>query len=269
MAKIFDYISLTVITFLLTFVWTALAFSSLAPALIMSCTLTLIAVITLKYVKVKTGKPYTYDRLALEFAIRGNEYVISLLKSVLKDPDMCAGNNCIVLERSIVIANFRFSALGISDIGAAATLAKKYDRRRIFLICKSVDRRAYTVAQLEGVRLTPVRVKTVYKLLKKHGALPPLTPVKEKFTLKGLAQTVLARANFKGYAFSGVLLVLVSFITPLKIYYIVTGTLALLLAMLTLTPLGRGSFSSPKMAEEFENALRARPEQISIDELEN
>ena len=44
MARIFDFISLTVTTFLLTFVWTALAFSSLAPALIMSCTLTLIAV---------------------------------------------------------------------------------------------------------------------------------------------------------------------------------------------------------------------------------
>ena len=268
MARIFDYISLTVITFLLTFVWTALAFSGTAPALIMSCTLTLIAVITLKYVRVKTGKPYTYDRLALEFAIRGNDYVISLLKGILKDPDMCGGNNCILLDRSIIIANFRFSALGISDIGAAALLAKKYDRNRIFLICKSVDRRAYTVAQLEGVRLTPVRVKTVYKLLKKHGALPPLKPVKEKITLKGVFQRLLMRSNFKGYAFSGVLLVLVSFLTPLKIYYIVIGSLSLLLAALTLTPLGNGSFSSPRMAEEFEAELNSRPEQISMEEFE-
>ncbi len=268
MARIFDYISLTVITFLLTFVWTALAFTSLAPALIMSCTLTLIAVITLSYVRTKTGKPYTYDRLALEFAIRGNEYVVSLLKGILKDPDISAGSNYILLDRSIIVANFKFSALGIPDIGAAAMLAKKYDRGRIFLICKNVDRRAYTVAQLEGVRLTLVRVKAVYKLLKKHGALPNLKPVKEKITLKSILQRILMRSNFKGYAFSGVLLVLVSFITPLKLYYIIIGSIALFLAALTLTPLGNGPFSSPKMTEEFENALHSRPEQISIEELE-
>ena len=268
MAKFFDYISVTVITFLLTFVWTALAFDSALPALIMSCTLTLIAVVTLKYVRAKTSKPYSYDRLALEFGIRGNAYIISLLKRVLKNPDIPTGENYILLERSVIVANFRLSPLGISDIGAACLLAKKYDRNQIFLICKGVDRKAYTVAQLEGVRLTPIRIKAMYKLLKKYGALPDLKPVKEKMTLKSIFEVILSRSNFKSYAFSGVLLVLVSFITPLKIYYIVIGTLSLLLAALTLTPLGRGSFASPKLTAEFENAIASMPDQICIDELE-
>lgn len=268
MAKFFDYISVTVITFLLTFVWTALVFDGALPALIMSCTLTLIAVITFRYIRLKLGKPYTYDRLALEFGIRGNEYIVSLLKSVIKNPDIRTGANFILLERSIIISNFRFSSLGIGDVGAAATLAKKYDRRKIFLVAKSVDRRAYTVAQLEGVKLDLVRVKTIYTLLKKHGALPDLKLVKEKFSLKGALQIALSRANFKSYAFSGVLLTLVSFITPLKIYYITVGSLSLLLALLTLTPLGNGNFSSPKLTAEFENAVTSTPNQISIEELE-
>lgn len=269
MAKLFDGISLTIITFLITFVWTSLAFDSALPALIMSCTLTLIAAVTFAYARKKTAKPYSYDRLALEFGIRGNEYIISLLKGVLKDPYVVSGGNYILLERSVVIANFRFSPLGIGDIGAACTLARKYGLRQIFIVCRTVDRHAYTVAQLEGVRLCPVRVKAVYKLLKRHGALPDLKPVKEKITLKSILSAALSRQCFRSYAFSGVLLVLISFITPLRIYYIVMGSISLLLAALTLTPLGNGSFSSPKMADEFERAIQNMPRQLSIDDIDD
>ena len=269
MAKLFDYISLTIITFLLTFVWTALAFDSALPALIMSCTITLIAVVTLRYIRQKTGKPYTYDRLALEFGIRGNEYVISLLKSALKNPDICAGSNYILLEKSILIANFKFSALNISDIGAACACAKKYCRKQVFLICRTIDRKAYAVAQLEGVRLNPVHIRAVYKLLKKYGALPDLAPIKEKPSLKRFVRVALNRANFKAYAFSGAALILTSFITPLKIYYLTFGSVALVLAALTLTPLGNGSYSAPKMCDEFEKAVMSMPDQICIEELEN
>lgn len=66
-----------------------------------------------------------------------------------------------------------------------------------------------------------------------------------------MLQTILSRRNFKNYAFSGAVLVLVSFLTPLKIYYIVFGTILLVLALLTLT-LGNGTLSSPKAFEELE-----------------
>ena len=66
---------------------------------------------------------------------------------------------------------------------------------------------------------------------------------------------MLNRRNFKNYAFSGGILILVSFITPLKIYYIVFGTLTLLMALLTLTPLGNGSITSPKVFAQLEREL--------------
>lgn len=66
---------------------------------------------------------------------------------------------------------------------------------------------------------------------------------------------MLNRRNFKNYAFSGGILILVSFITPLKIYYIVLGTLTLLMALLTLTPLGNGSITSPKVFTQLEREL--------------
>ncbi len=268
MAKLLDCIALTIITFALTFVWTALLFDGAAPALIMSCTLTLIAVISIRYVRGKTGKPYSYDRLALEFAIRGNEYVISLLISAFPAIEMeNTGKNYILLKDSAIVSNFKLAALGISDLGAACVLAKKLDRKRVFLICHAVDRRAYTVAQIEGVKLTPVKIRAVYRLLKKRGALPDLKPVKEKLTFKAFFGVLLSRANFKSYAFSGAVLILTSFITPLKIYYIVAGSASLLLAAITLTPLGKGNFYAPKLEEELTNELSSPPNQISIDDL--
>ena len=268
MAKVFDYISLTAITFLLTFVWTALLFDSALPALILSCALTLIIAVTVRYVKGRFGKPYTYDRLGFEFAVRGNAYIISLMKSVVKNPDVESGENYILLSNSIVIAAYRYSQLGVSDIGAICREATAHGRKLAFVICRTIERRAYAAAQVYGVKIVPVKTKTVYNILKKHGALPPLKETKEKITLKGLLAVILSRANFKSYAFSGTTLILVSFLTPLKIYYLTFGSISLALALATLTPLGNGNFSSIKLQNEFENAVSSKPNQISIDELD-
>ena len=267
MAKAIDYISVTIVSFLLTFVCTALVFDNNVAALVMSCALTLIAVVTLRFVISKYTKPYSYDRLALEFAIRGNEYVIKLLISILKNREIESGSNYILLDDSIVISSFKLTALGVSDVGAACERAKEKRRKRAFVICSSVDRRAYAVAQLEGVKLCPVKPKAVYKLLKKHSALPNLKPAKQKFALRALFEIILSRSNFKSYAFSGVVLIAISFLTPLKIYYMVIGSVNLLLALLTLTPLGNGSVFGSGFGDEMEKASNQSSNQISIDEL--
>lgn len=116
---------------------------------------------------------------------------------------------------------------------------------------KSIDRHAWQIANLEDINIEIVKAKQVYKFLAKHNALPVLKKPRQKFSFKALLQTILSRRNFKNYAFSGAVLVLVSFLTPLKIYYIVFGTILLVLALLTLT-LGNGTLSSPKAFEELE-----------------
>ncbi len=80
---------------------------------------------------------------------------------------------------------------------------------------------------------------------------------------------MLCRSNFKSYAFSGTILILVSFITPLKIYYLIFGSISLIFALLTLTPLGNGTLMSPKVISDLENAANANNNQITIDELLN
>lgn len=258
MAKILDYISLSVIILLVTFVWSTLAFGNWIVSLIFSIALTIAAIFTVKYVKSKKNKPYTYDRLAFEFAMRGSEYIVQIFKSIIKNDEFESGSNYILLKNSIIVFAYRFNLLSINDICSICSLANKHEKNTVFLLTKGIDRRAYQVVQMQSIKLKILKIKTVYKFLYKHNALPDLKPIKTNFSLKWLAQVIFNRVNTKSYIFSGAILIGVSFLTPLKIYYIVLGTISLMFALLTLTPLGNGLFTSPKVFEEFEYAINNR-----------
>lgn len=255
MAKAVDFVSISILTFILTFVWATLAFKNAIVALLFSMTIVVLLTLTIIRFFKSSQRPYTYERLEFEFCIQGNEYVINTLKSIIKNDKIDNGSNYILLNRVIIVANYKFSQLGLADICAVCNLAIKHERRRVYVLTKGIDRRAYLVASQKNVKITAVKTKEVFKYLKKHSALPDLKPIKKKFSLKGLLQTALARHNFKAYAFSGVALILTSFITPLKIYYMVFGSISILLALLCLTPLGNGELTSPKAFDELEREI--------------
>ena len=58
------------------------------------------------------------------------------------------------------------------------------------------------------------------------------------FSLRAFLTVALSRKNLKNYLFTGTLLLSVAFLTPLKGLYLAFGCLSLVLALLTLTPLG-------------------------------
>ena len=240
---------------LVTFAWATFAFKNWIGALIFSCAFTAVAIFTVSYVQKKKAKPYSWERLELEFCLRGNEYAIKTLLCAIKNADFDNSRNYIMLEKGIIIANFKFSPLGTSDVASACNLAAKHEKNEIFLLAKGIDRKAYQIANLEKIKLNLIKTKQIFRFLAKRNALPDLKKTKTKFDFRALAETMLNRRNFKNYAFSGGILILVSFITPLKIYYIVFGTLTLLMALLTLTPLGNGSITSPKVFSQLEREL--------------
>ena len=99
------------------------------------------------------------------------------------------------------------------------------------------------------MRVTHVKMRTVHRWLKKHDALPDLKRIKAKFSLAAFFEAAFRRANLKNYLFSGTLLVAVAFLTPLRIYYLIFGSVSLIMALLTLTPLGKGPFGEEKILD--------------------
>lgn len=252
MAKALNYIFASVIVMLATFVWSALLFKNAIGAIIFSIAFSFAIVVSAYYFSKRNQKPYTYDRLETEFCIRGGAYVIELLKTTLKNTKIENGCNYILLENSMIIANFKFSPLGGNDIASVCRLAKTHNKNHVYLIAKAIDRKAWQVANLEDIKMEIVKTKQVFKFLANHNALPVLKKSKQKLSISALMQTVFSRRNFKNYMFSGVVLISISFFTPLKIYYIVFGTILLAFALLSLTPVGNGTINSPKVFEELE-----------------
>ena len=233
MARIVDVTALTVITFLLTFVWTTAVLPSWAAVFAVSAAAALMSLVTAVYILRVKDRPCTCDRLALECAVRPPEYLIGLLRAACTRDDVEFGKNYFLTRDAAVFAAVKLNPLGLGDMHAIAAKAAELGKTRVFVIARGVDRRAYRIVQcFEDMRVTHVKMRTVHRWLKKHDALPDLR-----------------RANLKNYLFSGTLLVAVAFLTPLRIYYLIFGSVSLIMALLTLTPLGKGPFGEEKILD--------------------
>ena len=239
MARIVDLTALTVITFLLTFVWTTAAFDSWAAVFAVSCAAALMAAVTAVYIKRGAGKPCSCDRLTVECAVRPPSYLIGLLRSAAGEGAEC-GSNYILVSDAVVFAAVKLNPLGLNDLNALVTKAEELGRKRIFVITQSVDRRAYRIVQYHETHVTA---------MKKRGALPDLKRIKTKFSLSAFFEAAFRRGNLKHYLFSGFILVAVAFLTPLRVYYLIFGSISLIMALLTLTPLGKGPFGGEKILD--------------------
>lgn len=255
MARVIDFVNAVIIILLFTFVWSVLLFADWKVALVFSNAFTICLAILLRAFIKRKNTPYGIDRLALEFALRDDEYVIKLLLSAIKNKEIENGCNYILLENCVIISKFKFSPLSPSDVASVCNLAKKLDRKDVFVIAKGIDRRAFQIADIEGVKVQIIKIKGVFKFLKKHNTLPSLDKAKTKISAKAFFEIALSRQNFKHYAFSGGVLLLTSFITPLKVYYLIIGSILLALALTCLTPLGNGSLSSPKALDLLEKEI--------------
>jgi hypothetical protein len=109
-----------------------------------------------------------------------------------------------------------------------------------------------------------VKIKQIYKLLKRHNLLPDLTK-KRTFKLADIPAIFMSKSNFKGLLFSGVILLTTAFFTPLKIYYIVLGSISLLLAIISLSPLGKDIPHQRQSLTDLISSLESRTHLSSIE----
>lgn len=243
MAKTIDLIFLTLSVFMLTLVWTNL-YLNIGLAITLSIATALIVTFSVIYFKKQKSKPYGTDRLALELSLRGNAYLVEILKSILKNAVFESCSNWILLKNALIIANFRFTSVGLNDVANVYSLAIDKDRKQVFLLCRGIDRKAANLLETRDIKLNVVKIKGIYDFLARNSALPDLDKKKNKFSAKEICTSLLSRSNMKNYFFSGAVLISVAFFTPYKIYYLIFGSISIVLAILTLTPLGNGKFGT-------------------------
>ncbi len=270
MAKIFDFIMVEILIFFLTLVWVGLLVENLLVSVIVSVSLALIFALIMNKLKGRGEKPYAYDRLALELSVKGPNFLIEILKSILKNRVFESSFNYICLENALIYVCFKFGNVGLADLPGIYSTASKYSKSRVFLFAKGIERKALRLLESYGIYITLVKIKQIYKLLKKHNSLPDLSKKRTSFSMKDLPSLLLSKGNTKGLIFSGAVLITTAFFTPLKIYYLVFGSIALLLAILSLTPLGKDLPRDGKFKDLFatENSAEILPEELNFENLQ-
>lgn len=249
--KTLDYIALSIILAIVVFVWGALILDSLPLAIILACALSLAITFSVRFFGENKYK-YSPQLLATHFTIQGNEYVTNLIAGTISGVETKA--NYIYLPTCLIASLFKFATTTSQDVATVSKEALSHGVTKVFVLGCGIDRKAYQVANYLGVRLKLVKAGAIYRYLAKHDALPDLKKKKSRPSLKVWFDAVFARANVKYYAFSGVVLVLTSFITPLKFYYLIAGSVSLLLAIFSLA-FGDGSVYSLNAFKELENAV--------------
>lgn len=253
MAKKFDALVLTLLTYILIFLWSRFFIGNIVWSLIFSSVLTFLIVLCARFVTTKIKKrPYSVERLSREFALRGNEYAADYLSKVFNNPFVKVNKNTLLCGDTLIICLFKFANVSSSDIATAYQTAKQADAKKAIVLCRGVDRPSTSLTVNLDVKFDIVKTGAVYRYLFKKNALPELSKEKFKFSLGYIFDITLKRQNAKFYIFSGLMLLFLSYFTPLKLYYLCFGTSLFVLAILCLSPLGHiGEEGKHKIFDAF------------------
>lgn len=265
MIKIGDLVTIGIVILFLTFVWAGLLFDNIAVAIIISVACEGIFAVIATALRKREEAPYAYDRLALELSIKGPSFLVEKLKTILKNRTFESGFNYISLKNALFYVNFKFGNVTINDLPNIYSTATKYDKTQVFLFARGIERKALRLLETYGIFIKIVRIKQIFKLLKKHKLLPDLKK-KHTFNFADLPALFIAKSNFKGLLFSGIILLCTAFFTPLKIYYLILGSISLLLSIVCISPLGK---DSPHQKQNLKELFSAIDLNITSDEDKN
>ncbi len=140
-------------------------------------------------------------------------------------------------KKILVACIYRFFNLTQEDIASAYRESQRENADEIIILTRARERKTLTLTALLPIKFTFPDRYSVHRALKKHNALPPKPekPKNVKITVdKGhLFSTIFNRKRAKLYMFSAISLALLSFITPLKNYYLIASLVPFTLGVIS------------------------------------
>ncbi len=115
------------------------------------------------------------------------------------------------------------------DADKLIEIRKDCPKLEILLFCNSINQKATQLASTLKIEIR--EIKNVYSALARYSLIPDLIELEEKNTnIKERLLNSLKRSNYKPILLSGLMILLLSFVSFYPIYYIVSGTILLFVA---------------------------------------
>ncbi|HOB64076.1 MAG TPA: hypothetical protein PKH08_02850 [Clostridia bacterium] len=242
MKKIIDRVFISLLILIPLFFWSLYFTKSWWQSAVLAIAVTALINMIWIAVSVRIKKTRTPSRLELFrlLSVMGVVESTNLLyntlpanmKSDLEPPTFVINGDTLVYN------NIKFGATSEEDIAKLYRACKAKGLNKAIFIATQTSRSLMTFAAHLGIYVTFPDRYYIKRYLVNHNALPEApTPVKiklPKLKPKEIAPVVFDRRKVKYYLFSGFTLLLMSMLTPLKLYYLIFSSVPIALAVISL-----------------------------------
>ncbi len=165
-----------------------------------------------------------------------NESVVDYFYQNINNEKAKKTKNYIETESEIIYPFFEKSELEINNL---STIYKQISSpKNIVILCGTARSDCLALAKrINNKKITIYDSEKTYQTFLKNSIMPP-TEIEfsnsKKLAIKELLHYAIGKNRAKNYSIMGILLVVSSFFVKFKIYYLVVGSILLLLALLTL-----------------------------------
>lgn len=230
-----DRIIINVILLIITFAW-CLYFIEFKPlAFLIASGIFCIENLIIRFLSKRKGGA-SISKFNQHLAVHGHAYTLELVKSAINaklNPKI--EDDAIIIFRDnrleLVYCSVKFAQSSTEDVAKAIRLAIKKNVNFIHFVSNGIDRRALNIINTEYVKFNFMTTKPFLARLEKLNLVPEFNYKKNSAkSLKTIISIALNKKNAPRLLLVGLVMLVLSFATPLKGYYLVMATISALLA---------------------------------------
>lgn len=239
-------ITVTIITFALCYV----SFKNLALSIAIALTVAIAFSILIKHLKFKSSKRIKLADFIMNSLIQEQSEFESLFEKAYSDNSNIHKSDRLYFENSPIFFHLKFSQLSPDSLINYYRQAKVLNIKEIFIVYVQKDKRLpYICSTLKDVKIKFIPIKTIYKKVRKKNLLVenPNTSKKNKAFILSVLNAVFERKMIKRYVLLALIMLALSFITPLKTYYYVMVGILLSMAVIAIIV----AIKEPKESKPF------------------
>lgn len=248
LSTIIDYTLSSIFLFLVFFCWIRFYTKNLISSTI--CAVLITTLIIILYTKLKRKKnekqnitkqdKKNADFASLQLSFMTNTQVINYFKAILKtNYQISVYENFIIMDENttnatLFIPMFFKESVSKTDISNIFALAKQFNCNKTIISANKFDNEAVVLStKINNLQIFLWDHLNTYNNIIKNNKLPPkvVDTSVEKLTFKQIVMYALSRKRIKNYVLFGIILILSSFFVYHKIYYLISGSILLILCI--------------------------------------
>ncbi len=203
---------------------------------ILAALFALLGLIVISFIQKINSKRINYKNFELYVSVQGANYIYDKLMIVFENMEFKKANDYLISPLNImIVCSAKFGNLSPDEILKYSKIAKQCGVEKCYLIAKELPKNAAITLFNFADNLKFIPLKIVFKLLKSQKLLSDKLSIKiGKLNYStNIFDIIFDKSNIKKFLFVAIVLFAFSFLIPFKTYYIILGSVNILLAIIS------------------------------------